>query len=150
MFLKLGCFALGQYVSCETKMHCSLWACSWCFAWVCNCFVFCSFSRKRHMYAVYACINASVMSKRHGLAWLWIRYKQIMPTGASFVILCILRGVVVFYKVQFGCFTDLNNRKHYRLIFPCMLLCSGCRIETNLWHWETDTTTMAAFNLTLN
>lgn len=69
-------------------------------------FFYSLFSRKRHMYAVYACIHPSVMSKRHGLAWLRIRYKQIMPTGASVVILCILRGVVVFHKAQFGCFTD--------------------------------------------
>lgn len=126
-------------------MHCSLWACSWCFAWVCNCFIIIVlfyFSRKRNMYAVYACMNPSVMFKRHGLTWLeWDTSKSCLQVQVLFPhVLC-----VVWWSSSVWMFYWLNNRKHYRLRFPCMLLCSGCHIETNLWHWETDTMTMAAF-----
>lgn len=61
MFLRLGCFALGQYVSCETKMHCSLWACSWCFAWVCNCFFFfLFFVFKKEAHVCSLCMHTSL------------------------------------------------------------------------------------------
>lgn len=83
----------------------ALFTVSLCFAWVCNYLFFVCFQeRGTWMQFMYAWIpHALVMSKRHGLTRMKIRYKQIMP---SVVVLCIMRGVVVLYKAQFGCFTD--------------------------------------------
>lgn len=70
-------------------------------------YLFC-FSRKRHMYAVYACMGPSVVSKKAWFSPTMSCLNEIQANHANRCKCCYLMYYAwcVFYKAPFECFTD--------------------------------------------